>query len=91
MSDDVFPIRHEKYFWEKCQDSSNECLHAISTGDRKPHVVSLDDDKKYASFSNIDNIRSYEVLKLVMNPNFHKRTIGHTSVFPCTHLAYGIA
>ena len=66
-------------------------MHEINVGDRKSHVMSLDDDKKHASFSNTDNIRSYEGLKLVMHPSLRKGTTGFTAVSPCTHLVRGIA
>ena len=51
----------------------------------------LDDDKKHASFSNTDNIRSHEGLKLVTNPNFRKGMVGHAAVSSCVRLARGTA
>ena len=88
---DVLPIRHKKYFWEKFQDRLNEELGILSVGDRKINVISLDEDKKYATFENLEHIRYYEGLKLITHPNHRKGIIGHTAVSPLTYLTHAIS
>ena len=44
--------------------------------------MSLDDDKKHASFSDKDHVRCHEGFTLVMHANLRKRIIGHVAVSP---------
>ena len=65
-------MRYQKYFWEVFQDRLNVELHALNVGNRYSNVMSLDDDKKYARFSNFNHTRNYEGLKVVTHPNLRK-------------------
>ena len=64
----------------------NVLFFMTSGGDRSSSIISLDDDRKDATFLNKDHVRCCEGLKLVACPHLRKGMIGHTVVSPFEHL-----
>lgn len=70
------------------QERLNESLRLINAGRRKSNVISLDDDKRHADFTNKECKRRHEGLKLLRHPNLRRGAVGHAAVSPFAALAH---